>query len=294
MTTPVIVPAIKQATSFVIDAASLLQSSGKPFHLHQRMNQKKRRSSSPTAEARRQSILDERRQRLAQRMDQIKGAVGRQQEQARSEQANKRSTISANLSTAEKNRSELLRSQVAQCALAVRRAKEIAKRQSEQSRLEISKKRVELQERMVSSDVRRHMLMKIPRSKLLDETVVSVEMARIRFAAQRIQRWWRMKLFKPIVAQLVDAALDAGTMSTLSIEMLMAKIQDENTIKATSKFLLAVKKASLSLGRKRFKNPTKIFLSSYMIVYHTQEMMPEMNEEEQVCNGMIVQVSSLI
>ena len=91
---------------------------------------------------------------------------------------------------------------------------------------------------------------------------------------------------------MAEVGVSVDKMAALSIDAMIGTIQAESVIKATSRFLLAAKKATASLARFRIRNPTKIFLSAFMIVHHPEEMMPEMNDDHKV--GVLLHATSYL
>jgi hypothetical protein len=64
-------------------------------------------------------------------------------------------------------------------------------------------------------------------------------------------------------------------------ERLAPLLQDKSIIAITSRVLLQAKKIT-AVGRSRsYKNPTRVFLSSFLIAHHTSEIMPDFGETEQ-------------
>jgi hypothetical protein len=256
--------------TFVIDAQSLHQLSRKPRHLEKRMSEKKRAASpAPSSEGR---------------------SAGTESSSGSADA----SPLVHHHGRADSNRKALLQQRREQCAERVRRAKDIAKKQSRSREMSSKRLRSAIQERQWTSDFRRQMLLKVPRSKLLDETTVTAELIRTRLAVKRIQRWWKVQAVQSLVRQLETAGVSTSKLSAMSIEELMSTIQSASVIKLASRFLLATKKATRALARYRIKNPTKIFLSAFMIVYHPEEMMPEMNDEQKNIKKAAVEMLNLL
>ncbi len=286
--------------SFVIDVVDLVQPNARrPHHLDSRLRAKKRPSPSSTAErkveAKRQALLEARRLKLSQQLNRVRQVVSRQRQRAASTLSDKQLHIVQSLEAAEKNRNELIKAQVDQCAAKVEKAKKIALANHQRSAEQQSKMRMELDHRQWNTDFRRHLLQKLPRSKLLDGSAVELEWLFANGSAKRLQRyvlhcssidanfsrsWWRQVKFAPLVDAFLTTGMDKA--AEMPFETLMVKIQNPHIIETTSQLLVHVKKASHHGRGKTYKNPTKIFLSSYMIVYHTAEIMPDVGAEEAV------------
>jgi len=270
--------------SFVVEADALQQSSPKPHHLQDRLNAKKREaspSSSPSlsrAQEKRQAILNERRSKLSEKHERIKKAVTKTTERRASSSSTTRAAIDESIANAEKNRNEIIKNQREQNSKHVKKAKELAKQQQEKGQEEVEKIRLELEARLKTSEVRRQIAMRIPRSRLLDETLLESEVRRENNAAKSIQRWYRQIKFAPLVEKFRSFGLTMRDCENMSFDAMARKIQDQDVMAATNKMLLKAKKSMFV--NEKYKNPTRVFLSAFMIVYHTKEIMPEQSEEQ--------------
>jgi hypothetical protein len=271
-------------TSFSIPVDDLQKASGRPFHLQERMSKRAQSTSPDLAETKRQAMLDARRQRLALRSHSIKEAVDQQRTRLDSEKSAVQATLAKNQDDAEKKRKQRIRSRVEHCATSVGRAKKVAETSKATERQATESLRSALEERLMASEFRRQVLLKVPRSKLMDEDVVAVELMRNQHAAKRIQRSWRMSNVRGLVALVKSVTfgdgMDVFDMNSMSVEQMMSALQNPSLIDAIDKLLKAV--CGLSGSVKSIKNTPKVFLSAYMVVYHTEEIMVKMSEMEQV------------
>jgi hypothetical protein len=179
---------------FEIDAIDLVQANGRrPHHLDNRIRDKKRPSPNSTAEkkveAKRTALMNARRQKLTQKLDRVRQVVTRHRQTSASSLSTKQQQIAESLKTAEKNRKGFLKNQADQCAANVKRAKEIAMAQQKRSDEHVQKKRIDLESRLWTSEFRRNLLQKLPRSKLLDESALEMELMHASFSAKRLQRY---------------------------------------------------------------------------------------------------------
>lgn len=247
------------AVSFEIDAAGLQRAgSRKPRHLALRMSDKKRAASPGSS--------------VESSTEELAGAS--------SSSASQHSHASAS-----QKRQQLLAQRRQHCGERVRHAKSVASKQHSRRERDVKRLRSAIDERQWTTDFRRQALQRVPRSKLMDGDAgqsVAAELIRTRLAAKRIQRWWKVQAVRDVVRQLLAAGVVVADVGKMPIEALMVFIQSESVIQATSRFLLAAKKSTRSLARYRIKNPTKIFLSAFMIVHHPEDMFPEMNDEQKV------------
>lgn len=279
-------------SAFTIDNDVLQQASPKPHHLEERFKSKSPQVVPLTATPgqRRQSFLEERRSQLAIRNDRVKQVLRRRKQRS----AEMRKSMERNQEAVEANRNQLLKSQADECAKRVKRAKEIARKMAQKEEEMVEKRRAELEERLWSTELRRTMLQRIPRSKLLDETAVEIEVIRAQNAVKRVQRWWRRLLMQRFVDAFLKLGLSHDSVSDIPFRKLASLAQHSNTIKITGKLLAHIKK-STHVGRtRRYKNPTKVFLSSYMIAYHAEEIIPEQGDQEKVSVFSSCQMGSFV
>jgi hypothetical protein len=282
-------------SSFEIDTETLQQQSGKPHHLQERMTTRRTAQlTHQTVEANREQIMSARKRRLSDRLHHVSRVVEQQRELRSAHRDEKSSQISKNQEQAEKKRKQRIQSRREQSSKQVEKAKAVARHHQERSQAINSRRRMELEERLRVSEVRRQIASRIPRSRLLEGGAVETEMVRVNIAARRIQRSWRRYRVEPLLAQwrltgLLEPLHQANGQQNLKpmpFNDLLSKIQDAKVIQLTGKILAHAKRSSSETRALRLKNPSKVFLSAFVIVYHTDEIMPEIKEEEEVSQSL--------
>jgi len=66
----------------------------------------------------------------------------------------------------------------------------------------------------------------------------------------------------------------------LSFTRMSAIIQSKKALKLTSAILMKAKKLSVKGKARKYKNPSRVFLSSFVICHHSEQWMPEMGDLE--------------
>jgi len=276
---------MEQETSgfYVIDILPLCQPSKKPFHLEKRMNDRSKPHSTRLlrSDARRAAFLEARRSKLACRFSHVREVLSRHKENLYQDCTMKRTHINETLETADKKRALLIQKQVENCAQVVQRAKEIAHTQQIKYQEDLERKKAELTERLRNTAWRRQRLLQTPRSKLLDNDALRLELeSLIDEAATTIHRWWRRQKMSRALKLFCKANISTQSVSTIPFSKLMRTIQNDRLIKITSALLF---RAFRSTGQKNsLKNPAKIFLSAFIIYGHPSEIIPDMGPEEMV------------
>lgn len=274
---------------FTIETNEIAVKSAKPRHLNARFNSRQpatleqHESTSNAALNKRQELLEARRHRLSERYQRIQKTVDQVKQQQAEQRTDKQQEQKRRQTKAERTRRQLIRQQRIQHSEKSEHLKQVYKRIQDQSERLTSQRRMEMAERMQRMDVRRQILMaKIPRSKLLDGTVVESEIIRSHNAAKTIQRWWRRLRLRPFIQEVLKTELVGQGVKEMNFDQLVGRIQNPTVMKKFSKLLVTAKKFSTVGRTRRYKNPTKVFLSAYLIVYHTEEIMPELRDDEKV------------
>ncbi|KAI9345540.1 hypothetical protein BDR26DRAFT_800366, partial [Obelidium mucronatum] len=210
-----------------------------------------------------------------------------------------RRKIMETLDKAEKNRATLLDNQVKNNASKVARAKQIAAQQKHKTSEKTTNLRKELEDRLRASEARRRHLQSIPRSRLLDPTetgslhknIDPKETERLHVAsATAIQNWWRLKAADKVIKEWKQADLSLERAKQLPFEKLIKVVQSKQVIRSATIMISYFKSFTSQVTILTFlfgttsvawKNPARVFLSLYMIVAHTAQIMPTMGEDEE-------------
>ena len=180
-------------------------------------------------------------------------------------------------------RSAFLEARRKACAERVLKAKNIAQLHAQNQSLNESSKRAVLKQKLQISEARRLQLLKVPRSKYLDPTVldqVDMEVKRVE-ACIRIQSWWRYTKLHRNVVHFDKHLLSLSTVSTIVFPKLVKMTQSEALIKIVGRFLVRAKRMSFD-PVENWKAPTKVFMSAYLIVGHSEHIMPQIGDMEKV------------
>ncbi|KAJ3192758.1 hypothetical protein HK101_005994 [Irineochytrium annulatum] len=265
------------------------------------------------------AFIEARRQKLQRRHSHIKGVLAKHRHDLNQDDPVGREKIQEALEAAELNRKTILERQVKSCAIQVARAREIAAAQQKKEQEELLARRQALEDRLSASEARRRAFRSTPRSRKLsanelvdDGTVVHELPSLLNSAASLIQRWYRGKAAHAVVKEwdnLTTAghtkpALSVKNAQAMSFEEFAGCIQSQVVIKGAGKVLalleqlksLAPRKEDAEQERGRstkkqgakkeepaaWKNANRIFLSAFIIVAHTSEIMPVLGAEEEI------------
>ncbi|KAJ3235108.1 hypothetical protein HDU78_005487 [Chytriomyces hyalinus] len=284
---------------YVIEVLPLKKRSGKPFHVEERIRSRSRHrdgqlaggasgvSGVPTNWA----FLEARRNRLARRHSHVAEVM--ESNLNKKGDTHARNRIIETQERAERNRNSIIDMQVKTNASKVARAKQVAAQQQKKSNEKNEALRRNLEERLRASEARRRALQSIPRSRLLDasdlvalhKNVDEKESERIQDAsATAIQTWWRLKCAEKVVETWNKCNVSLKRVKAIPFEKLIRLVQSKSVIKGAATVTAFLKKFTDRLQKKAqvdWKNPARVFLSVYMIVAHTSEIMPTMGEEEE-------------
>ncbi|CAG8442629.1 6767_t:CDS:2 [Ambispora gerdemannii] len=260
---------------YVIDVLPLHHASKRPFHLEERMKSKK--SGSYEAQAKREAILEERRLKLARQYLHVKNVLSKQHQHALHDSSTKRSQIQKTLQSAERKRNTILQQLVEQCAQQVARCKEVARQQQLKNQEEIDRRRADMERRQKATAARRAKLLNVPKSRILNS---NIQLTRDQ-AATIIQNNWRYKQYYGAAKSFRKFNISLKSTKALSFQETVKLLKQPAIIQVTLRLLQRMRKASaLTSGSNRYKNVARVFLSAYMIVSHTNEILESIGKQE--------------
>ncbi|CAG8608740.1 27989_t:CDS:2 [Dentiscutata erythropus] len=277
---------------YVIDVLPLHHASKRPFHLERRMKSKRSTTTyvhghghkklpqcdRNDARIKREALLEQRRLKLARQILHVKEVLIKQHERALNESFTKRSHIQQTLQVAEKNRNTILQRLVEQCAQEVARCKEVARQQQLKNQEEIDRRRADLERRQKATAARRARLLSVSKSHVLDSDLPHYTREE---AATIIQNNWRFKHLIDVIKTYRSFGITMHTIKKMSFRDSVNLLKENAVIQATNKFLQRVRKSStVTSGASKYKNPARIFLSAYMIVAHTNEILVDVGRLE--------------
>ncbi|CAG8657283.1 16399_t:CDS:2 [Cetraspora pellucida] len=277
---------------YVIDVLPLHHASKRPFHLERRMKSKKSTThvhghghkklpqcAPDDARIKREALLEQRRLKLARQTLHVKEVLMKQHERALNDSFTKRSQIQQTLQVAEKNRNTILQRLVEQCAQEVARCKEVARQQQLKIQEEIDRRRADLERRQKATAARRARLLSISKSHV-QANGSSPNYTRDE-AATIIQTNWRYKHLIGVIKTYRSFGISIHTIKNMPFRDAVGLLKENSVIQATNKFLQRVRKSSpITLGVSKYKNPARVFLSAYMIVAHTKEILVDVGHHE--------------
>ncbi|KND03158.1 uncharacterized protein SPPG_09000 [Spizellomyces punctatus DAOM BR117] len=266
---------------YVVDVLNLKQPAGKPFHVEARI---RGRSTVPgaSAVARHNAFIEDRVRRLRRRTSHVRAVCAAKRMRENGDKSAKKSRITETLEVAERNRRTILERQVRSCAEAVAHAKRVAREQSERLAELTAARRAALEERLRITALRRQRLLTIPRSRLLEPQpwdegglrTVATD------AVISIQQWWRRMKVDPLVRNFLRFGVSLDKSLKTPFEKLVRTMQSPSLIKAVGRLLMRLDKMT-NHPSTVWKNPSRVFLSAYMLAAHPEELMPTMGPEEE-------------
>jgi len=280
---------------YIIDVLPLHNNSKRPFHLEKRMKSKKSFSSyehghgdekllqySPyDAQIKREAILEQRRLKLARQFLHVKDVLIKQHQRALRDSSAKRSHIQQTLQLAEQNRNTILQRLVEQCAQEVARCKEVARQQQLKNQEETDRRRADLERRQRATAARRAKLLTVPKSRIFSNEM-TIPPTREE-AAVIIQNHWRFRQLSKVIKTYRSFDISVHTIENMSFQDTVRLLQKPAVIQTTIKLLQKARKTSpLTCGVNKYKNPARVFLSAYMIVSHTEEILVDIGHHERV------------
>ncbi|GET00023.1 T-complex protein 11-domain-containing protein [Rhizophagus clarus] len=231
------------------------------------------------AQIKREAILEQRRLKLARQYLHVKDVLIKQHQRALRDSSAKRSHIQQTLRLAEKNRNTILQRLVEQCAQEVARCKEVARQQQLKNQEEIDRRRANLERRQRATAARRAKLLTVPKSRIFsNETAIPPTREE---AAVIIQNHWRYRQLSKVIKTYRSFGISVHVTENLSFQDTVRLLQKPAVIQATGKLLQKARKVSpLTCGANRYKNLSRVFLSAYMIVSHTNEILADIGHFE--------------
>lgn len=260
-------------TVFIVDASPLVQSSRRPHHIHDRLlNRNARvRSDMEAALAKRHALIQHRKDRLATKMARVHQVAMEQKQRRETKREATQSSLEKLMETAQKNRDRLIQHKINVMSRRVKHAKAVAKQAYQRSLEEIGKKRSSIAERQSMTELRRKVLLRMPRSDHMEKG--KSEISRTMFACRRIQRWWRAVLARFSIRRIKDAGvLLTEKLRQMPFEAMVGCVQQSNNLELAKKIIPTGGTAA----------DAKIFLSAFLVVHHSAEIFGEIKEEEQV------------
>lgn len=282
---------LSMSSFFSISADELHQSGGKPHHLNDRMVAKKRtnddgmdvaESSSPSPQLqhiephdRHQLIIANRRSRITEKLQKARDLVSQNQQiQLKQQELTKHQLVQHQIDV-EKKRLELLSLHQCRNSETVSKAKLVASEHRKKTQEHLDEFKSKLVVKQQNSDMRRLIFQKIPRSKLMHETVLSAEVQRFIYSITKLQRWWRSCTLQPLLRHFIRHNLTLASSREMTFDVLMKKLGSAEVITDAWKVIQAIRRPLAAT-----KSDARIFLSAYMVVLHVREIMPEEGEAE--------------
>ncbi|KAJ3333301.1 hypothetical protein HDU76_009627 [Blyttiomyces sp. JEL0837] len=236
----------------------------------------------------RRAFIEARRSKLARRNSHVRSVMASQRKQAGMDKAAGKRRIMDTLAAAERKRNGIIENQVRTVASKNVRAKEIAEAQQKKEAEEAAARRRALEARLSASESRRRAVAMTPRSRLLNSTEMapqdSLEITSRRDqAAVQIQRWWRHAGLMPLLRAWFKTDFSLDQAKSLTFDKVIKVVQSKLVIRAAAAIISYWKRFGVQVGAKSidWKNPSRVFLSAYLIVAHTQEIMPTIAAEEE-------------
>lgn len=247
-------------------------------HVHGHGHKKLPQCDPDDARIKREALLEQRRLKLARQILHVKEVLNKQHERALNDSSIKRSHIQQNLQVAEKNRNTILQRLVEQCAQEVARCKEVARQQQLKNQEEIDRRRADLERRQKATAARRARLLSVSKSHVLVNGLPHYTREE---AATIIQNNWRYKHLIDVIKTYRSFGISMHAIQKMSFRDAVNLLKENAVIQATTKFLQRVRKSSvITSGVSKYKNPARVFLSAYMIVAHTNEILVDIGHLE--------------
>jgi hypothetical protein len=164
------------------------------------------------------------------------------------------------------------------CAERIEKAKMIAHNHSKK----MEEQRLALKEmhdqKMFDNEKRRLEMLNVPRSKVLDQSKESSHSNSM--AASVIQTWWRVLKVGRVTRLYKKMGLSLESSKKMPFEKLAKLSQSEAMTKAAGRMLIRAKRTSVD-PVENWKNPTRVFLSAYMVVAHPEAVFEHLGPEEE-------------
>lgn len=175
-------------------------------------------------------------------------------------------------------RAEFLETRRQACAERIAKAKLVSLNHS----LKMEEQRQTLKEmhdqKLLKSEKKRMQMMNVPRSKIIDQSQVIVKPNSK--AATTIQTWWRILKVAKVTRLYKKMGLSLESSKKMSFEKLAKLSQSEAMTRAVGRMLVRAKRTSLEPVQ-NWTNPTRVFLSAYMVVAHPESVFESLGQDEE-------------
>jgi len=234
------------------------------------------------ATEKREALLKEQQSMNRERVQKATDVVQRQRQMSNE----KKQEIAQSLQSASMKRTARLEKQKELYKKKVEHAKRVAHENKMKSKRRSSKLSAQLQQKMRTAEHRREILLKTPRSKVLEfETDDWETMGEERNAAAvKLQAWWRKGKMTPVLQALADARLSREHFSQLSFQQVIPILQQRQSVMAVSKLMTRLKR--MSGNEEKWKNASRVFLSAFTMSMFPQETMPDMDADDALVKDM--------
>jgi len=266
------------SVALFLSAESLTVTANQPQYLNKRLLSKPAPPPSAHTENR-DAFLRSRIQKLREKSFAAAQKLHRHRQKSYNELYETRKHLAETLHDAEIKRDKIIHEQQRTNAMHVVKAKEISRKQNLMKAEKLDKYRRELEHKLKSSQIRRKVLITKSKSQILLPLTNVVPEISMEEAALRIQRWWTQKQLKPLIRRYRKVAVSMEDLADMSLPELMRKVQEPELLSATTELLAFVRKRA-NKEVKKLHTPAKIFLASYMIIPHPEEIFAEVGEEE--------------
>ncbi|KAJ5909144.1 hypothetical protein N7495_001826 [Penicillium taxi] len=236
---------------------------------------------------RRTSIIESRKARLA---DRALHAEKVRLRAALAKAATRNLQIEARALAAQQARERLLADITAKCEDQVKRAKKKAEDQREKQAAEHARLRLEMAEKFAEAEKRRALYQQAQRRQRTSSVPLTVEKKMTREvtkslthdeAARKIQRVWRTHHAQNIMHEFQTLNLSIERARTMSFEDVGDLVANEEVLNTMAKVLRLCGLQDLEGGAMGERGAVRTFLSSYLIVTHSTEVMTGDGEQEQ-------------
>jgi len=267
---------LKKSVSFSIENDELRCPSNKPYHLKQRMENRQRinnknyeilantkelmlekdlnereikffclRVMEQNAQQKHSEIIKQRKEKISNHSQHINN-VRRRNVLDRSKWRCERSQkMNRRQLKVEQNRRKIISSKKALYAALVEKAKNVVIDLKKKEELMKLKRLENLNEKMDESEKRRQVLINTAKSKILDVSSSLYHKQKLeKWAAVEIQRWWRKKVFGPVLTPFIDLDITSDVANTLSFEKLHEKLHSSEAMEISRKLLFRIFKAN--------------------------------------------------
>ena len=191
---------------------------------------------------------------------------------------------------AQQAREKYLAQVAANCAEEVKRAKRVAEEMKEKKAAEHLKLKGNMEGRLADAEKRRTLYQKNSRRSRFTN-LVAVEEKKVipkawkprteEAAARVIQRAWRNCRSTQIITQFLQLGFDLERAQQLNFESFSANLAQEDVLRRTAKVLKLYGLRDGEGGRLGENTAARFFLSAYLIVCHSEQVLSHDGEQEQ-------------